>query len=170
MCPHRPTLPEHILTLLAGVLVLKVTISVVSNYHNYFPADFTSEFLRGRERYFLGSYQWAFYTHILSGPVSLILGLILIGERSRSRFPRWHRHLGRLQVANVLFLVTPSGLAMAYHAAAGPIAAVGLAVLAIATAICVTLGIGQRSRDGLRITVVGCGDVISCCARPSYSG
>ena len=128
------------MTLLAGVLVLKVTISVVSNYYNYFPADFTSEFLRGRERYFLGFYQWAFYTHILSGPVSLVLGLILIGERSRSRFPKWHRHLGRLQVANVLLLVAPSGLGMAYHAAAGPIAAIGLAVLAIATAICVTLG------------------------------
>ena len=91
MRPHHPTLPEHILTLLAGVLILKVTISVVINYHNYFPPDFTSDFLRGRERHFLGVYRWAFYTHIMSGPVSLILGLILIGERSRTRFPRWHR-------------------------------------------------------------------------------
>src|SRR5262249_31180152 len=99
-----------------------------------------SDFLHGREGYFPGGYQWAFYTHILSGPVSLILGLILIGERSRARFPRWHRGLGRLQVACVLLLVTPSGLWMAYHAAAGPIAAVGLASLAVATATCVSLG------------------------------
>ncbi len=76
----------------------------------------------------------------MSGPVSLILGLILIGERTRARFPRWHRRLGRLQVACVLLLVTPSGLWMAYHAAAGPVAAVGLAALAIATAICILLG------------------------------
>ena len=140
MRPHHPTLPERILTLLAGVLILKVTASVVSNYHNYFPPNFASDFLRGRERHFLGVYQWAFYTHILSGPVSLILGLILIGERSRARFPKWHRYLGRLQVACVLLLVTPSGLWMAYYAAAGPIAAVGLAALAIATATCVSLG------------------------------
>src|SRR3954447_2432665 len=140
MRPHRPTLPARILTLMAGVLILKVTASVVSNYHNYFPPNFASDFLRGREGHFPGVYQWAFYTHIMAGPVSLILGLILIGERSRARFPRWHRSLGRLQVACVLLLVTPSGLWMAYHAAAGPIAAVGLATLAIATTICASLG------------------------------
>jgi hypothetical protein len=140
MRPHHPTLPERILTLVASVLILKVTASVVSNYHDYFPANFASDFLRGRERYFLGVYQWAFYTHILSGPVSLVLGLILIGERSRARFPKWHRCLGRIQVACVLVLVTPSGLRMAYYARGGPIAAVGLAALAVATAICASLG------------------------------
>ncbi len=87
-----------------------------------------------------GAYEWAFYAHILSGPVSLILGTILVGERLRTRFPIWHRYLGRIQVACVLLLVTPSGLGMAYFAAAGPIAAVGLAALTIATATCVSLG------------------------------
>jgi hypothetical protein len=140
MRPHHPTFPERLLTLLAGVLILKVTASVVSNYHNYFPPNFASDFLRGREPYFWGVYQWAFTTHVMSGPVSLILGLILIAERSRTRSPRWHRYLGRLQVACVLVLVTPSGLWMAYHAAAGPIAAIGLAALAIATAVCVSIG------------------------------
>ncbi|SIN85810.1 Predicted membrane protein [Singulisphaera sp. GP187] len=135
-----PPLAERILTLLAGVLILKVTMSIVSNYHNYFPPNFTSDFLRGRERHFFGVYQWAFCTHILSGPVSLILGLFLVGERTRTCFPKWHRSLGRLQVACVLLLVTPSGLWMAAHAAGGPVAAGGLATLAIATAICVSLG------------------------------
>src|SRR3954451_17124032 len=132
--------PERILSLLAGVLIIKVVISVLSNYHNYFPPDFATGFLRGRENHFSGLYRWAFYTHIVSGPVSLILGLILVGERPRTHFPAWHRRLGRLQVACVLLLVTPSGLWMARHAAAGPFAAVGLATLAIATATCVTLG------------------------------
>ena len=140
MRPHHPTLPERILTVLAIILILKVTTNVVSNYRDYFPPNFASDFLRGRERYFFGVYQWAFYTHIMSGPVSLLLGLLLIGERSRTRFPKWHRYLGRVQVACVLLLVTPSGLWMAYRAAAGPIAAVGLAAMAIATAICVSFG------------------------------
>jgi Predicted membrane protein (DUF2306) len=143
MRPHRPTLPGRILTLLAAVLILKVTASVVSNYPHYLPPDFASDFLRGREPHFHGAYSWAFYTHILSGPVSLILGLVLIGERSRARFPKWHRYLGRVQVACVLLLVTPSGLWMARYAAAGPIAAVGLAALAIATATCVSLGMAS---------------------------
>src|SRR3954471_453133 len=104
MRPHQPTSPGRILTLLAGVLILKVTAGVVSNYHDYLPPNFASDFLRGRERTFPGVYRWAFTTHILSGPVSLILGLILIGERSRTRFPRLHRYLGRVQVACVLLL------------------------------------------------------------------
>jgi hypothetical protein len=140
MSPHHPKLPVRLFVFLAGVLILKVTTNVVSGYHDYFPPNFASDFLRGRERHFFGVYQWAFYTHILSGPASLILGLMLIAERSRARFRRWHRYLGRLQVVGILLFVTPSGLGMAYHAAAGPIAAVGLAALAIATAICVSLG------------------------------
>lgn len=140
MCPHPSTLPRRILTVLAGALILRVILSVLGNYPGYFAADFASDFLRGRERQFSGVYPWAFYTHILSGPVALVLGLILIGERTRSRFPKWHRCLGRLQVAGVLLLVTPSGLWMAYYAAAGPIGAIGLAAQAIATATCAAIG------------------------------
>lgn len=140
MRPHHVTWPQRILTILAGVLILKVTASIVSNYGDYAPPNFSSDFLRGREPHFHGLYSWAFYTHILSGPASLMLGLILIGERSRARYPKWHRRLGWTQVACVLFLVAPSGLVMAYHAAAGPIGALGLAALALATAICAALG------------------------------
>ncbi len=146
MRPHHPTLPERILTLLAGVLILKVTGSVISNYGDYLPPNFQSDFLHGREHSFFGVYEWAFYTHIFSGPVSLILGLVLVSERFRSHFPRWHRYLGRLQVACVLLLVTPSGLAMASHTAAGPIAAASLATLAIATAACISLGTRSAMR------------------------
>jgi hypothetical protein len=140
MRPHHPALLRRILIGLAVALIVKVTISVVSNYHNYFPPNFTSDFLRGRENQFPGVYEWAFYTHILSGPVTLILGLILIAERSRAGYPRWHRYLGRLQVACVLLLVTPSGLYMARFAAAGPVGSAALATLAIATATCASLG------------------------------
>jgi hypothetical protein len=125
---------------LAAVLILRVTASVISGYVNYFPPDFASDFLHGRQGHFWGPYQSAFYAHILSGPLSLVVGLILIGGTHRSRFPTWHRHLGRIQLACVVLLVTPSGLWMAYYAAAGPVAAVGLASLAIATASCALLG------------------------------
>lgn len=140
MREHRPTLRFRILSLLAGALILKVLASVILKYQEYFPPDFTSDFLRGRERYFFGVYRWAFYAHIVSGPISLILGLMLISERFRVGFPNWHRALGRLQIACVVLLVTPSGLGMAYYAAAGPVAGAGLAVLALGTATCASLG------------------------------
>ena len=88
-------------------------------YRDYVPPNFESDFLRGRESYFSGSYHWAFYVHIASGPVALILGLILIGEQFRLSFPKWHRLLGRIQGLTVLFLVTPSGLWMAKYAEVG---------------------------------------------------
>ena len=87
MRPQRPSLPESILVLLACAVILKTIAKTASDYQNYFPPDFASDFLRGRERHFWGVYRWAFYTHILSGPVSLLLGLILVVERSRPAFP-----------------------------------------------------------------------------------
>jgi hypothetical protein len=128
------------LIVLVVVLILKVTFSVVLGYRDYFPANFDAEFLRGRQSYFAGGYQWAFYAHIVSGPISLVLGLILISERFRKRFPKWHRSLGKAQAAVVLFLLSPSGLWLAYYAQTGTFAAIGFALLAVATGMCVLLG------------------------------
>ncbi len=130
----------RVLTILAALLIWKVTLSVVVEYRNYFPPDFASDFLRGREPYFWGGYRWAFYVHLVSGPASLLLGTILISDRFRRLVPAWHRRLGRVQAACVLLLVAPSGLWMAYYAATGAIAAAGLGTLAIATATCMALG------------------------------
>ena len=130
----------RVLTVLTGLLILKVTASVLLGYRDYFPPNFESDFLRGREAYFAGPYQWAFYTHIASGPVSLVLGLILISQQFRLRFPKWHRTLGKTQIAFVLCLLTPSGLWMAYYAETGAVAGVGFSVLAIVTAACAVIG------------------------------
>jgi uncharacterized membrane protein len=128
---------------LAGVValvVLRVTAAVVLGFRSYFPADFDSDFLQGRESYFYGPYQGAFYTHILSGPLSLILGLILLSDRIRTSYPAAHRMLGRVQGVDVLFVVCPSGLWMAWYAASGPVAAASFGLLAIVTAACTAMG------------------------------
>jgi hypothetical protein len=143
MIPVGFTLPmnlQRVLTLLAGLLILKVTLSVILGYGDYFPPNFESDFLRGRQAYFSGAYQWAFYLHIVSGPVSLVLGLILMSEPFRMRFPIWHRSIGKSQVVLVLFLLTPSGLWMARYAETGAIAAIGFSLLAIATGMCALYG------------------------------
>lgn len=136
----QTTLLLRALTLLTAVLILKVTAAVVVGYRDYFPPNFSSDFLRGREHYFFSHYQWPFYAHIASGPVSLILGLTLLSERFRLRLPQWHRRLGRLQGLCVLLLVAPSGLWMAWFTRVGAAAALSFATLAIATAACIALG------------------------------
>jgi hypothetical protein len=130
----------RILTWLAGFLVLKVTGTVVLKYRDYLPPNFESDFLHGRESYFFGSYRWAFYIHLATGPVVLVVGMLLVSERFRRRFPSWHRFLGRTQAALVLFFIAPSGLWMAWHAEAGRVAAIGFALLAVVTATTVALG------------------------------
>ncbi len=132
--------PAIILRLLAGLLVLRIVVGVVLSYRDYFPANFQADFLLGREDHFHGLYRAAFYTHILSGPVALVLGLFLVNEAFRRRWPAWHRQLGKLQVLNVLLLVTPSGLVMAFRAATGVVAGTGFASLALLTALCAALG------------------------------
>jgi Predicted membrane protein (DUF2306) len=131
---------RELLRILAGILILKVTLSVVLGYRDYFSPNFGSDFLQGRQDYFFGPYQWAFYTHIGAGPLTLLIGLLLISEKYRSRFPKWHRRLGKLQVVLVLCLLSPSGLWMAQYAQSGVVAALGFSGLAIATAACVLLG------------------------------
>jgi putative effector of murein hydrolase LrgA (UPF0299 family) len=137
----RHSLLSRALAILAALLVCKVTLSVVIGYSSYFPPDFESDFLLGRETYFWGAYHWAFYAHLVAGPASLLLGTLLISTRFRSVAPRWHRRLGRTLAAVVLLLLVPSGLWMARYAATGAVAGWGLGTLAIATAACVVLGV-----------------------------
>lgn len=131
---------QRVLLGLVMLLILRVTASVVIGYRSYLPPDFGSDFLLGREAYFFGAYAWAFYAHLVAGPASLMLGLILVSESVRRHAPRWHRLLGRLQVANILLVLVPSGLWMAWYAATGAVAGAGLALLAVATAVCTILG------------------------------
>jgi hypothetical protein len=143
MSPYSDTHTKRlrqILKLLLYVLIVRVTVAIVFNYRDYFPPNFASEFLQDRESYFFGSYQWAFYTHIFSGPVTLMLGIPLVSDRFRMKQPRWHRILGRIQVVCVLFFVVPSGLWMSFHTESGVIASAGFASLAIATGLCATCG------------------------------
>jgi hypothetical protein len=136
----KPPILARLLAVAAALLVLKVTATVVLGYPAYLPPDFSADFLLGRETYFWGHYAAAFYVHLASGPLSLLLGTLLIGDRFRQLAPWWHRRLGRLQVALILLFVVPSGLVMAPYAMTGSVAAAGLGSLAVATAVCAALG------------------------------
>jgi uncharacterized membrane protein len=130
----------RLLTFMAWLLIVRVVVEVVAGYRFYFPPDFSTGFLHGRRSYFHGLYQRAFFIHILSGPLTLLLGLLLVSDRIRSRVPAVHRSLGRIQLGVVLLLVVPSGFLMACRAEAGPIASAGLLALAVATGASAIIG------------------------------
>ena len=135
---HAPI--AGLLKMLSAVLIAKVTLGVIWNNRFYFPPDFQSEFLIGRRHYFYEHYQYAFFSHVIGGPISLLLGLALVSSRFRIRWPAVHRWVGRIQVINVALIVAPGGFMMALRAAGGPIAVWGFAVLAILTAATVIMG------------------------------
>lgn len=135
-----PSQAKRIVAIAAAVVVCKVLVEILRNYPDYLPPNFAADFLLGREGYFWRGYHLSFYVHLTVGPVTLVLGMLLISDRFRSRWPRWHRRLGRAQASFILALLVPSGLWMAAYAASGPIAGAGLAVLAVLTGASVALG------------------------------
>ena len=126
---------------LAIILILRVLAAILSNYPDYFPPNFDSLFLEGRESSFIGLYRPAFYVHITSGPVVLVSGLILLSETVRRRLGSLHRRLGRVHVGVLLVLVLPSGVVMARHAFGGWAAGLSFTLLAAATAGCAVAGV-----------------------------
>jgi uncharacterized membrane protein len=135
-----------VLRWLAVVLILRVLVTILANYPDYFPPNFDSLFLQGRETTFTGVYEVAFYVHIFSGPVVLFNGLILLSESVRRRRGGLHRVLGRIQVVVLLVFVLPSSVVMSRHAFGGWPAGLSFLVLSVATAGCAIVGVVHARR------------------------
>lgn len=131
---------------LAVALVLRVLVTIVANYPDYFPPNFDSLFLQGRELTFRGAYRVAFYVHIFAGPVVLLNGLLLLSESVRRRYRKLHRRLGWLQVVVLLGLVLPTSVVMSRYAFGGWPAGVSFLLLSVATAGCAVAGVVQACR------------------------
>ena len=124
---------------LAVVLFVKTLVMVVAEYRNYFPANFESNFLSGKEAFFAGSYQYAFYIHICTGPIVLLVAPWLMFSGTRKPYLRLHRVLGKSLVYLTLFFMLPSGLVMATRALTGPIAGVSFFLLSGLTAVSIVM-------------------------------
>lgn len=140
----------HILTTalrwVVVVLILRVLAGILTNYPDYFPPNFDSTFLLGRERTFPGLYAAAFYVHLVSSPVVLVVGLILLSEAVRRRLRGLHRRLGWVQAVVLLGFVLPSSLVMARRAIGGWPAGVSFVLLTGVTAVCAVAGVVQARR------------------------
>lgn len=119
-------------SLLGCFVLIRVLSAIVYEYRNYFPPNFSADFLLGRRSYFYGFYSLAFYTHILSGPLAILGGLFLIPQRFRVRYSMAHRIVGRVQVLLIL-LVSLSGSLMACYTDPMWPAGTSFAVLSIVT-------------------------------------
>jgi uncharacterized membrane protein len=122
-------------------LILQTLVAILANYPDYFPPNFGSLFLQGREATFTTDYRPAFYVHIFSGPVVLLNGLILLNESVRRRHPKLHRVLGRIQVGVLVLLVLPSAMMMSRHAFGGWAAGLSFLLLSVATGVCAIIGV-----------------------------
>lgn len=137
----KHSLSLRVLKWLAVILIVRVLVGIVAEYPRYFPPDFESNFLKGREATFRGAYRVAFSAHIVAGPIVLLNGLVLLNEKLRTRRPRWHRALGRIQAILVVFVLAPSGIVMAVESFGGWATGASFALLAILTAVCTVAGI-----------------------------
>ena len=132
----------------ASILALLALVGalIVLSSTTFFPPEFESGLLKGRESYFYSWYAVAFYTHVISAPVALFAGLLQSMNWLRVRNVRLHRSVGKLYVYVVLLFATPSGLVMSLKADGSILAVAGFAVLAIAAAWTTWLGLKQIRR------------------------
>jgi len=135
-----------ILRWLVVVLILRVLAVILTNYPDYFPPNFHALFLQGRQVIFRGAYRAAFYMHILSAPLVLFNGLILLSAYVRRRHGGWHRWLGRVQVVVLLLFVLPSSVVMSRRAFGGWPAGLSFLLLSAVTASCVIVGVVHACR------------------------
>ncbi len=72
----------------------------------------------------------AFYIHITTGSLVLILGIFQLSKWLRARYVAWHRNAGKVYAFVVLILTAPSGFVMALYANGGWFPGLGFALLA----------------------------------------
>jgi Predicted membrane protein (DUF2306) len=70
----------------------------------------------------------AFYLHITSSLVVMGIGIFQFFPLILSKFPRFHRNLGKMYIALILLLAAPSGLVLSFYANGGLAAKVGFTI------------------------------------------
>ena len=120
------------------LLFAKVFLDILLQYRFYFPPDFRNgAFLIGREAEFTSLYRFAFYIHLVAGPLALLGAAVLVWTAVRPA--AWHRKIGKSLWLATLLGLTPSGVVLACSSRGGWIAGVGFFILSVLTASCVTL-------------------------------
>lgn len=98
----------------------------------YIPINYEVAFLNiKQEEIKLPYYKVAFFSHVYSSILIIILGLTQFSKTIRNQFSFIHRLNGKAYVFLTLVIASPTGLIMAYHANGGFIAQISFAILSV---------------------------------------
>ena len=98
----------------------------------YIPINFNVAFLNIKEAEIAyPHYQWAFFSHVYSSIFVLLAGIPQFSKTIRNRLPKIHKSLGALYIFLVLFIASPSGLVMAFHANGGFFSKISFSIQAV---------------------------------------
>jgi hypothetical protein len=110
-----------------GLVGLAFAVVMTANTLPYFDFAPRKDFL-GTKTFAVTStlvFRLGFYTHIASALVVWVVGIPQLWPVLISKFPAWHRNLGKIYVFGILILAAPSGLILARFANGGLSAQVG---------------------------------------------
>jgi len=119
------------------IKIFFVWVSIITGFliflrsFSYYSPDFSSGYLYNKEVIFSGLFGYGFYAHIVSAPVILLIGFILLNDVLRKRLLKVHRFLGYLYVILLLFLASPGGLVMSFYAFGGILSTINFVLLTL---------------------------------------
>ncbi|HHG84592.1 MAG TPA: DUF2306 domain-containing protein [Bacteroidetes bacterium] len=77
------------------------------------------------------SWRTAFYIHISGGLLALLTGPFQFIKKFRTKYMKFHRILGKVYLAAILFLGAPAGLFMGFYAEGGLISVIGFMLMGL---------------------------------------
>lgn len=96
-------------------IVFALAVLLAGNALSYINFNPTYGFLRlKQEAVSTGWYLPAYYSHVLTGGIILVIGFIQLIPSIRSQYKNLHRYLGYGYVMGILFFSAPGGLVMSF--------------------------------------------------------
>lgn len=129
-------------------IVFMLALLLAGNALRYFNFDPSYSFLRlKQEAVATGWYLPAYYAHVLTGGIILVIGFIQLMPAVRVRYKALHRWLGYFYVMGILFFSAPGGLVMSFFIHRGPWVLVSF-MLQVALWFCFTAQAFKKIRAG----------------------
>ncbi|HIP36095.1 MAG TPA: DUF2306 domain-containing protein [Crocinitomix sp.] len=98
----------------------------------YVPIKYDVAFLNiKQDEIKLTHYKIAFFSHVFSSIIVIIIGLPQFSYTLRKRFSFFHKLSGKIYISLILLIASPSGLIMAYYANGGIVSQISFILLSI---------------------------------------
>lgn len=98
----------------------------------YIPINYEVAFLNLKQKEIqLSYYKVAFFSHVYSSIIIIILGLTQFSKTVQNKFTILHKLSGKAYIILILLIASPSGLIMSFHANGGLLSQISFSVLSI---------------------------------------